>query len=98
MLNIGDDIAIGGREATVCYLTEYNGKRYTCVAFEMPEVEYKIYDYKFEGEKLLVREVTNPEEIRPVLTIFIKEGLEEYGLPPELEEAFANMPDLEEEQ
>ena len=27
MLNIGDTVAIGGREATVCYLTEYNGNK-----------------------------------------------------------------------
>ncbi len=93
MLNVGDTIAIGGREATVCYLTEYNGKNYTCVAFEMPELAYKMYDYKYEGEKLLVKEVTDPEEIQPVLSIFIREGLEEYGLPPELEEVFANLPD-----
>ena len=92
MLNIGDVIAISGKEATVCYVTQYNGRNYTCVAFETPELEYAIYDYKYEGEKLLVAKVEDPNEIEPVLSIFIKEGLDEYGLPPELEEVFANLP------
>ena len=93
MLNIGDVIAIGGREATVCYLTQVNGRNYTCVAFETPELEYAIYDYKYEGEKLLVAKVEDQNEMDQVLPIFIEEGLNEYGLPPELEEVFANLPD-----
>ncbi len=96
MLSIGDTLMIGGREATVCYMTQYYGNNYICVAFEQPQLEYLIYDYKYENGKLLVAKVTDPNEIRPVLSIFINEGLEQYGIPPELEDMLSQIPDTEE--
>lgn len=84
MLNDGDEIIIRGRKATVCYNTKYNGEDYICVAFESDKIEYDIYKYKIEGEKLLVSNELSQDEIKNVLCIFVKEGLDEYGLPKEM--------------
>lgn len=90
MINVGDVVEIGGKEATVCYTTTYNEQKYMCVAFEEEQVKYDIYAYK-DDDKLMVAKVTDEEELTPVLKIFFEEGLNEYGLPPELQEAFENV-------
>ena len=72
MLNDGDEILIRGRKATVCYTTKYNGEDYICVAFESDKIEYDIYKYKIEGEKLLVSNELSQDEIKNVLCIFVK--------------------------
>ena len=85
MLEVGDEIQIGGRDATVCYHTIYNNAKYICIAFTGEHIQYDIYEYKNEDGKLLVAKVEDPEELNGVLQIFINEGLDEYGLPEELE-------------
>lgn len=85
MINVGDTLQIGGRNATVCYTTEYEGINYICVAFEEDKIEYDLYKYKYDNEKLLVSNEIGEEEAKKVMEVFIKEGLDEYGLPEELE-------------
>lgn len=85
MLNVGDTIEIAGKQATVCYTTKYNDNNYICVAFETDKIEYNVYKYKYDGDRLLVAEVTNEEEMKNVLAIFVNEGIEEYGVPEELQ-------------
>ena len=91
MIEVGDIIEIGGKSATVCYTTIYNNHKYMCVAFEDGQLYYDIYDYKDEDGKLLVAKVTEKEELTPVLDIFLKEGLDEYGLPEELKKLFEGL-------
>ena len=91
MIEVGDVIEIGGKEATVCYTTIYNEQKYMCVAFEEEQLRYDIYAYKDDEGKLMVSKVTDEAEMTPVLGIFLKEGLDEYGLPEELQEVFNNM-------
>ena len=83
-LNVGDIIEIGGQPATVCYETTYNNEKYICVAFEKEAVQYEFYNYKYEGDKLLVSKVEDPDEAMPILKIFMEEGIDEYGIPEEL--------------
>ena len=83
-LEIGDIIEIRGKEATVCYETTYEGRKYICVAFTEDKVQYDIYKYKYEGKKLLVAKVEDEEELTEVLKIFVQEGIEEYGVPEEI--------------
>ena len=91
MIEVGDVIEIGGKEATVCYTTVYNNQKYMCVAFEEEQLRYDVYAYKDDEGKLMVSKVTDEEEMTPVLGIFLQEGLDEYGLPEELQEVFNNM-------
>ena len=93
MVEVGDVIEIGGKQATVCYTTFYNDLNYMCVAFEDEQLRYDIYAYKNQDGKLMVARVTEEEELTPVLGIFLKEGLEEYGLPEELQEIFDKLDD-----
>ena len=84
MLHVGDTIQITGRNAIVCYETEYNGAHYICVAFETDKIEYDIYEYKYEDDKLLVSNELSEEEAKNVLGIFVSEGLEEHGASEEI--------------
>ncbi len=77
MLNVGDTIEIGGRKAIVCYETKYNDANYICVAFETDKIEYDVYEYKYENDKLLVSNELSEDEMKNVLAIFVQEGLEE---------------------
>lgn len=90
-LNVGDVIEIEEKTATICYETKHNNTDYICVAFEENEVVFDIYKYKFDQEKLLVAKVRNDLELLSVLKIFINEGLSEYGLPKELEDAYSKV-------
>lgn len=85
-LNVGDIIEIRGKEATVCYTTEHNEKKYICVSFEKNgKISFELFEYKFEDNKLLVTdELDNLEKIA-IMKIFIQEGLSEYELPEELQ-------------
>ena len=91
MLNVGDTIQIGDKNATVCYTAKYNEENYICVAFETDKIEYNIYKYIYDNDNLLVSDVIPENDMREVLTLFVKEGLDEYGLPEELEEIFAEV-------
>ena len=91
MIEVGDVVEIGGKEATVCYTTVYNNHKYMCVAFEDGQLHYDVYDYLDDDGRLQVAKVTEEAELTPVLGIFLQEGLEEYGLPEELQEVFDNM-------
>lgn len=95
ILEVGDIIEIRNKQATICYTTTIDKTNYICVSFENKELEYNIYKYKFEDTKLLVAEVTDQEEIKPVLETFIKEGLKEYGLPKELEVIYSKIENKE---
>ena len=44
MIEIGDIIEIGGKQATICYKTTQNNVNYICVAFE-EKPQYDIYKY-----------------------------------------------------
>ncbi len=83
-LNIGDEIEIRGRHCEVCYHTEYDGENFIGVIFDTNnKFEFDIYTYKFEGDKLLVSEITDPDELKPVFEIFLKEDVEAAGLEDE---------------
>lgn len=87
-LNVGDIIEIKNEKCTICYETELNNERYICVAFERDIVYYDIYKYKFENDKLLVSQVTNEDEVKKVLDIFVEEGIDQFGLQEDLERIF----------
>ena len=91
MIDESDVIEIGGREGTICFKTVYNDTKYICVAFEGDKIEYKVYKYKDDDGRLLVSEVKNEEELVSVIKIFYNEGLEEFGIPAELDEVLDNL-------
>ncbi len=93
MLEDGDTIEVGGKQGTVCFNTEYNNEKYICVGFLGENLKYDIYKYKYEGEKLLVAKVENEQELIPVLQIFVSQGLDEVGLPQELQDIFEDIED-----
>lgn len=84
-LNIGDVIEIKNRQATVCYENIYQGTRYICVFFSGESPQYSVYKYKEEDNKLLVSQVEDEKELIEIMKIFIKEGVEESGIPKELD-------------
>lgn len=85
ILNIGDVIEIKNRQATVCYENTYQGARYICVFFSGENPQYSVYKYKEENNKLLVSQVEDEEELIEIMKIFIKEGVDESGIPEELD-------------
>ena len=81
MIDVGDIIEIGGNQVTICYKTEYKNRKYICVAYEGEKLKYEIFEYKDDNNKLMVAKVDSPEEAAPVMEIFFKEGMKEYGVP-----------------
>ncbi len=83
-LNVGDVIEIGNKEATVCYENSYQEKRYICVFFSDKNPQYCVYKYKIEDNKLLVSQVEDKLELEEIMKIFIKDGIDEFGISDEL--------------
>ena len=83
MLNIGDIIEIRGKQAIVCFHTNYNDNNYVCVFFEEEKI-YDVYRYKIENEKLMVLRPQDKEETTTVLNIFLEEAINKYGIPENL--------------
>lgn len=83
MLNIGDIIEIRGKQAIVCFHTNYNDNNYVCVFFEEEKI-YDVYRYKIENEKLKVLRPQDKEETTTVLNIFLEEAINKYGIPEDL--------------
>lgn len=93
MLELGDTLEIGGRECTICYKAVYNNTNYVCVAFENQTLEYDLYKYKYDNEKLMVSKVENLNEMTEVMKLFVNEGIDEYGIPEELEHIISKIQD-----
>lgn len=85
ILNVGDVIEIHNRQATVCYENSYQGNRYVCVFFSGEKPQYNIYKYKNDNNKLLVSEVKEKTELEEITKIFVKEGVDEFGISKELD-------------
>lgn len=90
-LNVTDIIEIGGEQATVCFKTTYNDENYICVAFEEKQLRFEIYKYKYENDKLMVSKVVDEKELTPVMGIFLKEGINESGVPKEVEKFLSEL-------
>ena len=88
LLEVGDVIQIGGRNATICFITKYNNENYICVAFDGEKIEYNIYKYIFNNDKLLVSKDISQDDMKEVLRIFMEQGLDEYGIPKGFEQVF----------
>ena len=97
MLNVGDTIQIDGRKAIVCYTTTYNDENYICAAFDGDEIEYNVYKYVSDNDKFLVSNDVDEETMKSILGTFVNEGLEEYGMPDELNSIFDKMLDENDE-
>lgn len=81
MLDVGDVIEIGGNQVLVCFLTEYDNKKYLCASTEFEDnVKFDIYQYKDDDNKLMVAKVEDEEELKPLLTIFFKDGLNDLNI------------------
>lgn len=76
MIEVGNDITIGGREGTIVFVTNYNNIDYINVCYGEESFEYKIYKYKIENEKLMVSEETDENVLSELCSIFINEELD----------------------
>ena len=85
ILNVGDVIEIRNKQATICFEAPYKENRYICVAFSNDNIQYDIYKYKEENQKLLVAKVIDKQELEEVTKLFIKEEVEKSGIPQEIE-------------
>ena len=82
MLNVGETLEIEGREVLVCFTETYNDTNYFCSSYdENDKVVFNIYKYKFDNDKLMVAEVTDEEELKPVVGLITSEAIDQYGLP-----------------
>lgn len=88
-LNEGEILEIDNKIGTICFEAMIDGYNYICVAFEEKEnVSFEIYEYKYDGDKLLVGNVEDIDEMKEVLKVFIKNNSEEILLPKELEKKY----------
>lgn len=76
-VEVGDIIEIKGKQAIVCFETIYNNENYICVAFEENNIAYDIYKWRINNDKLQVAKVTNDQELSHVISVFLKESVEE---------------------
>lgn len=76
-VEVGDIIEIKGKQAIVCFETIYNDENYICVAFEEDSIAYDIYKWRINNDKLQVAKVENNQELSHVLSVFLKESVEE---------------------
>lgn len=83
MLNIGDVIEIHGDKCTVIHHTIKNDIKYICVEFMSETPKFNIYTYIYDNDKLLVAEITDVEELKPLIEEFMKEEIDENNLEDE---------------
>ena len=76
-VEIGDIIEIKGKQAIVCFETTFNNEKYICVAFEDKTIAYDMYKWRIQNEKLQVAKVTDNYELSNVLSVFLKESIDE---------------------
>ena len=76
MIEVGNDITIGGRKGTIVFTANYNNTDYINVCYGEVEYEYKIYKVKLENEKVMVCEETDESILSELMSIFINEELD----------------------
>lgn len=75
MLNVGDLIPINGRQALVCFTSEYKDRHYINVCFEDND-EYKVYEVKLVDQDLDLKAVTDVELLKSLSAIWVAQELE----------------------
>ena len=76
MIEVGNDITIGGKTGTIVFTTNYNNTDYINVCYGEEKYEYKIYKVKIENQKILVSEETDENVLSELCSIFINDGLD----------------------
>lgn len=90
MLNVSDIIEIKDKHAMVCHTATINNKNYIIVSFLGENLDFEVYDYKYENDKLLISLTKDENEVSIVMKDFLEEGISEFGLPSKLEGLFDN--------
>jgi uncharacterized protein YpiB (UPF0302 family) len=92
MLDVGDVIEIGGKEALVCFTANDQDEKYICVSFEEEEkIIFEIYKYMIENDKLMVSKVEDEEELKKMTAVFYEQSVEEFGIPEETKQGLLNF-------
>lgn len=94
MLNLDELLEIKGRVGRVCFKKSLDGKDYICVAFmddgEKKKFEFKFYEVKMDGERVLTREVEDSETLQQIASDYIVNTIEKTGLTDDFLNVFDN--------